>query len=144
MQCPHCTVNIHENFDTQFLSGPDLYGGIHRQFITAGILFCPRCGQPTVALEFSGKNTVAGEPVDRMIVHPQTAAIESAPMEVSEHIRKHYTEACVVLPASPKASAALSRRILQTILVKQGYEGRNLATQVDNLLNEANPAKVLP
>jgi hypothetical protein len=49
-------------------------------------------------------------------------------------------EACVVLPLSAKASAALARRCLQAVLQENGYKARNLAKQVDRLLK----AKVLP
>ena len=38
------------------------------------------------------------------------------PSEVPAHINEDYREACLVLPFSPKASAALSRRCLQNLL----------------------------
>ena len=55
-----------------------------------------------------------------------------------------YREACDVLAISPKASAAMSRRVLQSILNAQGYTGRDLAAQIDRLLKETEPDKVLP
>ena len=36
-------------------------------------------------------------------------------------IAEDYNQAAIVLPYSPKASAALSRRCLQTILTEAGY-----------------------
>ena len=45
-----------------------------------------------------------------------------------------YNEAALVLPVSPKASAALSRRCLQMLLVRQGaHPGKRLADQIDQL-----------
>lgn len=44
-----------------------------------------------------------------------------------------YREALLVLPVSPKASAALSRRCLQSLLVLQGTTKRDLVDQIDEL-----------
>lgn len=57
-----------------------------------------------------------------------------------ESIATDYVEACRVLLASAKASAALSRRCLQVMLHDQGYKKRDLAKQVEQLLN----ANLLP
>jgi Domain of unknown function (DUF4145) len=61
-----------------------------------------------------------------------------------EQIAVDYIEACNVLPISAKASAALSRRCLQNILDAHGYIERDLAREIDALLKEADPVKVLP
>ena len=58
--------------------------------------------------------------------------------------RSDYTEACNVLEISTKASAALARRVLQGILTDQGYKSKNLAQQIDAVLDENDPVKVLP
>lgn len=57
--------------------------------------------------------------------------------------RADYAEACDVLEISAKASAALSRRVLG-ILTYQGYESKNLARQIDSVLDEDDPKKMLP
>ena len=64
------------------------------------------------------------------------------PPEVPKAIATDYVEACLVLPFSAKASAALSRRCLQTMLNEQGYKDKddNLSKQIDKLLNP----RVLP
>ena len=49
-----------------------------------------------------------------------------------------------MLSISAKASAALSRRILQTVLKEQGYDNDNLATQIDDVLAEEDARKALP
>ena len=43
-----------------------------------------------------------------------------------------------------EASAALARRCLQNMLHKAGYKAKDLAKEVDLLLNETDPNKVLP
>ena len=49
-----------------------------------------------------------------------------------------------MLPVSAKASAALSRRILQAILNVQGYTGKDLAQQIDYVLEEESLERILP
>jgi hypothetical protein len=54
---------------------------------------------------------------------------------VPEAIRSDYTEACLVLDDSPKASAALSRRALQHILRDAaGVKHGNLADEIDQVI----------
>jgi hypothetical protein len=45
---------------------------------------------------------------------------------------------------SHKASAALSRRCLQAILESKGYKQKDLAKQIDALLNEPDHLKAIP
>jgi hypothetical protein len=63
---------------------------------------------------------------------------------VPEEIRNDYGQACKVLAISEKASAALSRRCLQATLQRQGYRQKDLAKQIDALLNESDPARAIP
>lgn len=48
--------------------------------------------------------------------YPKTGYKAPAPDEVPEHVARDYNEASLVLYDSPRASAALSRRCLQTLL----------------------------
>ncbi len=59
-------------------------------------------------------------------------------------IAQDYVEACNVLPISAKASAALARRCLQNMLHAHTYKAKDLAKEIDLLLNETDPAKALP
>jgi len=69
-------------------------------------------------------------------VYPIGANRGPVPSEVPPEIPPDYVEACNVLPISPKASAALSRRCLQNMLRGNGYKARDLAHEIDLLLNE--------
>jgi Domain of unknown function (DUF4145) len=84
------------------------------------------------------------DPFDWVQIYPVGTNRGPVPPEVPEHIARDYIEACRVLPFSAKASAALSRRCLQTILHEQGYKARDLAKEIDLLLNEADPQKTIP
>ena len=57
-----------------------------------------------------------------------------APAQVPADLGGDFNEACAVLSASPKASAALSRRCLQSLLRTQGYGQHDLAKAIDAVL----------
>jgi hypothetical protein len=89
--------------------------------------------------------TKDSNPVDRWRqVYPIGANRGPVPVEVPANIAEDYVEACNVLPISPKASAALSRRCLQNMLRANNYKARDLAHEIDLLLNDTDPMKALP
>lgn len=59
---------------------------------------------------------------------------------IPKHLGEDYTEACTILSFSPKASAALSRRCLQTILREQGFTAKTLFKEIQNAID----SKTLP
>jgi hypothetical protein len=60
---------------------------------------------------------------------------DPVPQEVPKDIAGNYTEAALVIPFSPKASAALSRRCLQTILREAGKtKSKDLSDQINEVL----------
>ncbi|MCZ8185546.1 MAG: DUF4145 domain-containing protein [Beijerinckiaceae bacterium] len=78
------------------------------------------------------------------IVYPLGTVRGPVPKEVPEPIASDYREAVTVLSASPKASAALSRRCLQSVLRSNGYASKDLAKEIDLLLSEPDPKKAIP
>jgi len=78
------------------------------------------------------------------MIYPRGAARGPVPREVPDDVKTDYIEACNVLPLSPKASAALSRRCLQVILRNHGYKDRDLSREIQLLLDEPDPTKGIP
>jgi Domain of unknown function (DUF4145) len=76
------------------------------------------------------------------MVYPITASRGPISPEVPDEMSEAYIEACNVLPISAKASAALSRRCLHAFGYKVG--AGDLAKEIDLLLNETDPKKVIP
>lgn len=102
--------------------------------------FCPACGELIVLLRRGVYDFEKGdvEPdsikLDQ-IIYPRQSARPPLPWEVPEHIREDYNEASQVLPLSPKASAALSRRLLQHILREHWkIKHRSLAQEIEQFL----------
>jgi hypothetical protein len=74
------------------------------------------------------------EPVVEEIIFP-TSGPRRVSEEVPDDLTADYVEACAVLPISTKASAALSRRILQQVLVDHYLISRkDLAAQIDEFI----------
>lgn len=140
MKCPHCQVEVNENFAEKHIGR---YGN------TYYILFymrCPNkeCDRPIVLLgyasnasKYSDGTILIGEQPSceyRQLFPIGSGRMPAAP-EVEPKFAEDYNEACLVLPFSPKASAALSRRCLQNIIrLKEGIKERNLKTEIDKLI----------
>ena len=131
MDCPHCRRAIHVTWTQN-----SLYEGGTLTQIWVKTASCPSCEKLFARLGYGNIN--AG------YIIPKGTVRSPVPPTVPASIAADYNEAAAVLDASPKASAALSRRCLQNILSAQGYQGRNLVTQVSDFISEVDPAKVAP
>ncbi|MDX1418011.1 MAG: DUF4145 domain-containing protein, partial [Candidatus Promineifilaceae bacterium] len=81
---------------------------------------CPNCLKITITVVELIFTDSGYKPKDEHILWPRSGGRAPAPIEVPEHIRSDYNEASLVLNLSPKASAALSRRCLQSVLKEAG------------------------
>ena len=148
MKCPHCTVAVHIAW----------HAGIIRRDSASMIwawqaATCPDCDKPIIQIGLH-RNLDDGflsleqlrqtQLADVRLVWPRVARRTPLGDVVPEPLKTDYLEACEVLSISPKASAALSRRVLQALLQDQGYTGGNLARQIDAVLKENDPSKALP
>lgn len=148
MKCPHCTVTVHIPWKTGPIcqdTGKTVWGWQAAN--------CPACNKPIIkigrgqgSIPEGARHTVVLTDLeeDERIVFPRVAQRIPLGDEVPKDLKADFLEACEVLSISPKASAALSRRVLQALLQEQGYTAGSLAQQVDALLDEKDPSKVLP
>ena len=121
MQCPHCLQHFH----VQWATTPIREGTRNGLMWVAASAECPACNRVIVRLGeaaiLPGPNGpvfhAAPPVIDKFkLVVPKAISRTPIPAEVSEEFAENYTQACLVLPDSEKASAALSRRCLQHIL----------------------------
>jgi hypothetical protein len=149
MKCPHCNTAVNLDFE-------DSVSGVYRakDYEQTGTGYqlawdhCPECGELIVLLQHGRCIQRAGEDdyvwdflksVDaEEVLYPKYLARRVEP-EVPNGYKAEFLEACSVLPLSPKASAALSRRILQSILRNEfNIRHRNLAQEIDDFIQLKN------
>lgn len=148
MKCPHCLENFHEETKEHYI-GSDVEKNwkIRSQE-------CPACKR--IILHLDNYRTEEaydqdGAYFDQIIlksstlIRPKGTNRPPVPAEVPRNIAEDYTEACLVLSDSPKASAALSRRCLQTIIRDNiGIKKRDLASEIQEVIDQAKlPADLL-
>ena len=136
MKCLHCLVEFHAR-KKEIYVGEDADG--------SWAIFCydcPACGRMNLFLVKGKEGRVAHRGIEiidieeRIPIRPQGSSRPPCPPEVPSHIAEDYTEACLVLPLSPKASAALSRRCLQNLLRDAaGVKPANLADEIQQVID---------
>ena len=125
MKCPHCLENFHEDWSRVGDASDDVDGKWIVQRTS-----CPSCNRVVIRLlhHHEGAHTES-------LVRPKAPARAPLPSEVPEQFAADYREACLVLPDSAKASAALSRRCLQNLL-REHFKAKhgNLSDEIDEVL----------
>lgn len=151
MKCPHCTTDFHENWTAVRFRREDVVRKTIGEFIVRfrgmevfwnyRTTICSKCKD--VIIEIAPITTDGHSQLqDWQMVYPIGVSRGPISPEVPAEIAEDYREACNVLPVSPKASAALSRRCLQNILHREGYSTGNLFAEINLLLNEADPRRL--
>ena len=148
MTCPHCAIAIHDSSYVDIilhLGDDDIMHWIHKS------MFCPSCGEAIIRVGKGniydvsyGKKDADFLDDQEFLAYPRLVGRGPVDNAVPQNLQDDYKEACSVWPISAKASAALSRRIVQTILSEQGYTSRNLVNQIDSVLSEKDSSKSLP
>ena len=143
MKCPHCLNGFHDNKE------PLLLGEDRDSKWTLIKRVCPECNRFILTLihqyDRYSANPYAYHQRREVLCYPKGVNRVPLPPDVPDKYGDDYIEACLTLPDSAKASAALSRRCLQNILrdeakVKHG----NLSDEIQQVLDAANlPSHIL-
>lgn len=132
--CAHCGVSA--NITMYFQSMLSDVEGVWRT--CSGN--CPSCKRIIIYLRREVEGAVTG--TKELLIWPQARFRKELPADVPKEFSADYEEALAVLPYSPKASAALSRRCLQNFIQNhiRIYTGE-LSSEVQKLLdrNEMPP-----
>ena len=117
-KCPYCDTTFplihttyshwHPSFD---FSDNKRYESVYPTQISLRFYLCPSCKRLSIKASSFGSETGSFD----TILLPNSFAIQF-PDYVPESIRNDYSEACAIVNLSPKASATLSRRCLQSII----------------------------
>lgn len=129
-------------FREEFLGNVDLFKAGH----------CPECLGKLVVHYLQRKKTADGAPVPIEqqreeyvgLVFPRKHARKAVPPEVLKEFVQDYDEAWLVLDESAKASAALSRRLLQRIFHEHyKIKERDLLSEIQSFLSFHKPPSYL-
>jgi hypothetical protein len=149
MRCPHCNVECHFDWSVGIIAHRQHGLRVKRMkescFWAYKTSICPNpeCDREIIYLGYKAQR-LGEEIFSSHLVHPKSAGRGPVAQEVPEGIARDYIEACDVLPISAKAAAALARRVLQSILHTNGYKARDLAQEIELLLNEQDPKRAIP
>jgi len=138
MKCPFCQIEYFDNAKTQFSFSEPLVENVGNSRGVLGYLSCnvierkcPSCGktnismrrynkggafQPLTVVSASDLHNIERPINEEILLYPRYAISTFPSVEIPPHILKDFIEAGQILHDSPNASAALSRRCLQTIL----------------------------
>lgn len=123
--CPFCNAYADQVwFDIEYHNGSGftvLRGG--------DACFCGRCKR--YSLWRDGK-----------MVSPDFAGIELPNQDLSDEIKMDYEEAASILQKSPRGAAALLRLAIQKLCKELGEEGKNINTDIKNLVEKGLPGAV--
>jgi hypothetical protein len=138
MKCSHCLVEFHAEANYNHL--PEDKSG--KWYTMTFLCPSPSCKRNIIYLVNGDYNKgdyghiIYSTPQKSTLVNPKGSNRPPAPTEVSRHIADDYLEACLVIEDSPKASAALSRRCLQNLLLdKAGVKKGDLAVQIQTVID---------
>jgi len=145
LKCPHCIVEIHAVANWRYV-GKDKEGDWAIEKYECPN---PKCRKFILFLVLGDKGNLNLAPGNswggfdsvkkRIMFYPKGSNRPPVPIEVPPEFADDYSEACLVLPDSPKASAALSRRCLQNLLrEKAGVKHTNLADEIQQVIDSGN------
>lgn len=135
-RCPHCRTTVQFVPNISFIT-PSQFSddGVKATFFRIHGTTCPECKRPTVSMETHELRNDRYELIATKLVWPVSSARPPLPAGIDQHLVADYQQAALVLPFSEKASAALSRRCLQSMLREAGQTtSKDLADQIEEVL----------
>jgi hypothetical protein len=143
VKCPYCRKIIH----LETMPSPAARDELYRQGAPRGwdvaVNGCPACRKPIVLLcygtYFESDPPRLVKTLEQKVIWP-TGAVSDADESVPKHFAQDHTEAAAIASLSPRASAALSRRVLQHVIRERyGIHKRNLEDEIEEFIEKAHP-----
>lgn len=142
MICPHCSTVV--KFDWK-ITAPYEQKDTDDKKVTGIEIFydeCPNCERFVVGIQKGFLDFEAGhgyeikaDPIWEKIIYPKQNSFQNS-AEIPVKYLNDYEESIKIISASPKASAALSRRLLQNIIREEfDIKDKSLAKEIDLFIN---------
>ena len=93
------------------------------------VCFCSHCGKYSIWHDYK-------------MVFPEFTGVEPPNSDLNFDIKRDYLEAASILQKSPRGAAALLRLAIQKLMIQLGENGKDLNTDIANLVKKGLPIKV--
>ena len=125
--CPHCNAYAQQSWETfhGFLPG-DYSTGLFEPLLKA---VCTHCKKYTLWH-------------DKKLLFPEDAGVRPPNSDLNTDIKEDYLEAKGISNKSPRGAAALLRLCIQKLCLQLGEKGKDLDTDIANLVKKGLPATV--
>ncbi len=120
--CPFCSA-----FSKQSWNGAKTFGGHFLE--NTQVCFCARCDKYSIWHE-------------EKMIYPEFSGVEPPNDDLNQDIIQDYNEAVSILQKSPRGSAALLRLAIQKLCIQLGQKGKDLNTDIANLVKNGLPSRV--
>lgn len=151
MLCPHCGIAAKFEFEL-FECYPSQDFEVSKAGYELTSTACPACDGYVVLLRLGecirqrvdyGTSLEMVKVINERILFPLNF-VRQVPTEVPDIYKAEFIEACAVISISPKASAALSRRLLQKILREHfKLKKSDLSREIDEFIQTQNAPSYL-
>ncbi|WP_228458115.1 DUF4145 domain-containing protein [Chryseobacterium schmidteae] len=143
MICPHCSTVVKLEWDiTAPLQVQETDG--KKEGIEIFYGECPNCDKLVIGMQngILRFKQASGWEIDKIVsenfIYPKTNSFQNS-IDIPKQYLEDYEEAIKVLSASPKASAALTRRLLQNILREEfNISEKSLAKEIEIFTNKTD------
>lgn len=147
--CPFCGGKASHDWryvEQEFSEGPMTANKDSRYVILAK---CQGCNKVSIWLTEELKSVLSksadyvGDDTPETLLFPFiTPNLPKANEDMPEDVKKIYDEACLVLKASPRSSAALSRLAIEKLVDHLEAEGSNLNSKIADLVSKGLPVQI--
>lgn len=148
MKCPACKKQFHPQPESYYTSWENAESDDYSAYAISSQK-CPSCQSPVVYIDFgrgyAGEGAIVVSDIhEQIVVYPPSKERPYAAPEIPAVYRKDLLEARAVLEYSPKASAALSRRLLQHLLREElGIKAKDLSKEIDIFISSGKAPSYL-
>ncbi len=124
--CPFCNAYSRQIWQ-------DLWFGQHEESLESlfdtDIAICSHCNKYSIWYE-------------EKMIYPNLPGVELPNEDLKDEIKKDYYEAVGIVQKSPRGAAALLRLGIQKLCIQLGEKGKDINTDIGNLVKKGLPVKV--
>lgn len=122
--CPFCNA-----YSKQIWKVAQYYSGSFIDLDDTWICFCAHCDRYSIWHE-------------ETMIYPDFSGIELPNKDLEKDVQTDYQEAASIINKSPRGAAALLRLAIQKLCIQLGEKGKDINTDIGNLVKKGLPVKV--